>query len=106
MYIRLACDHDKLTYVEHRTAAAYFAAARANPPPWALWTVPDGARIRFCPFCGAAVPAIRLRKRPPKRIRVVTDGGYYCDTCKLRLESCGCASIERLWEPVPKGRKP
>jgi hypothetical protein len=53
----------------------------------------------FCPFCGTKVPRIVKRKDPPEKVITVSDGGYYCDTCKKRLNVCECECIEALWEP-------
>jgi hypothetical protein len=56
---------------------------------------------KFCPYCGTAVPEMR-RVSPSTPVCRVTDGGYYCDTCKERLSSCTCLPPEAAWEPVPK----
>lgn len=64
---------------------------------------------KFCPFCGTALPKMRRKAKPPKRISTCTDGGYYCDTCKERLHACCCRMPESAWEPVPSsgnGEKP
>jgi len=53
----------------------------------------------FCPFCGKKLPEIVKRKDPPEKVITVTDGGYYCATCKERLNACQCERIEALWEP-------
>lgn len=54
----------------------------------------------FCPHCGTNLPEIKLRNPVmlKKSIRRVIDGGYYCDTCKERLESCTCLPPEFAWE--------
>jgi hypothetical protein len=56
--------------------------------------------VRFCPFCGAPAPALRLRKRPPAKVAICIDGGYHCSTCG-KDRGCRCAPPELLWEPVP-----
>ncbi len=52
---------------------------------------------RFCPYCGAKLPEIELNPEPPKPLAVITDGGYYCDTCKERLIGCECYAPEFAW---------
>jgi|TARA_Y100000034_G_scaffold113159_1_gene147825 hypothetical protein len=52
-------------------------------------------RVEFCPFCGDELPDVERRPKPPKRLCVISDGGYYCDTCetstgKKRLDACRC----------------
>ena len=55
--------------------------------------------VKFCPHCATPVPEIKKRVTEEK-ICVVTDGGYYCDTCKKRGNECECKSPEYAWEPV------
>lgn len=46
-----------------------------------------------CPFCGTALPKLVLKDDPPRTERV-TDGGYYCDTCKGRCTwECRCLPV-------------
>lgn len=52
----------------------------------------------FCPFCSTAVPEI-VPSGETKPICSVTDGGYYCDTCKERLNCCTCLPPELAWRP-------
>lgn len=55
-----------------------------------------------CPFCGTPLPKM-VRKDPiPPHICRVTDGGYYCDTCKQRLNACICDPPEAAFEPEPE----
>jgi hypothetical protein len=60
----------------------------------------------YCPFCGTHVPKMVRKDPPPPNICRVTDGGYYCDTCKLRLNECICdppaAAFEIYIEPPLK----
>ena len=53
---------------------------------------------KFCPYCGAKLPKLVRKKKPPKRLCRITDGGYYCDTCKERLDACACYPPEAGWE--------
>lgn len=96
---------------EYKDADAFLKKMRETPPLWTMhaktfstrWERSDdvSARVAFCPFCGARVPPVRLRKDPPKRICVVLDGGYYCATCEERLQACNCKLPERMWEAAP-----
>jgi hypothetical protein len=53
---------------------------------------------KFCPYCGTGLPNM-VRKNPvPEDICTITDGGYYCDTCKERLQSCICLPPEAAFE--------
>ena len=53
----------------------------------------------YCPFCGAKVPeVVPAEPDPNKKYCVVTDGGYYCDTCSERLHVCECYPPEHLWK--------
>lgn len=98
-----------------RAAETYLSTLRSTPP---IWTMYLDARVlshiypyadalnmqrvvaRFCPGCGSAVPDLQLKARPPKKITIVVDGGYYCETCEERLMGCDCADPATLWEPV------
>jgi len=55
-------------------------------------------KIEFCPSCGKKLPELSMKKRLPKKIMTVTDGGFYCDVCKRRLDSCNCSKPWALWE--------
>ena len=55
---------------------------------------------KFCPYCAAPTPKLEKAKDPPKDISVVTDGGYYCDTCQERLNACMCLPPEAVFKPV------
>lgn len=51
------------------------------------------AIAKFCPYCATPMPKMR-RRRGPLVVSVITDGGYYCDTCSKRLSQCGCLPPE------------
>ena len=57
----------------------------------------------YCPFCSYPLPKMVRKEPPPPHICRVTDGGYYCDTCKQRLNECICdppgAAFEQYIEP-------
>lgn len=57
-------------------------------------------RIFFCPNCGAKLPKIKLKDKLPEKVLVITDGGYYCNTCHERLNECQCTPPERMWEII------
>jgi hypothetical protein len=61
--------------------------------------VPYAARAKYCPFCAAPVPPI-VPRQTAEKICSVTDGGYYCDTCKERLIGCTCMAPEYAWRPA------
>jgi hypothetical protein len=61
---------------------------------------------KFCPFCGKPVPPVRKKKKKFKRVARVTDGGYYCDTCRERLDGCRCVPPHFLWEAGVEEPKP
>lgn len=57
---------------------------------------------KFCPYCGTALPKM-VRKNPiPKTVCQVTDGGYYCATCRERLNCCLCDPLSSAFEPEQK----
>lgn len=53
----------------------------------------------YCPFCGTHVPKMVRKDPPPPHVCRVTDGGYYCDTCKQRLNECICDPPSAAFEP-------
>lgn len=55
---------------------------------------------KFCNYCGLSLPKMARKKAFPKNTCVVKDGGYYCSTCKERLNACRCLPPEFAWEPV------
>lgn len=107
-------------YGEHEddTREQWLESARTTPAQWHMTAkgrrdpedYPDLAKSKYegeqsviviwCPFCGFRLPPVRLRAKPPKKICVTINGGESCDTCNARHE-CGCATADRLWEPVP-----
>ena len=52
---------------------------------------------KFCPFCSKPVTKI-VPSRIKEKIMKVTDGGYYCDTCKDRISNCQCLPPEFAWK--------
>jgi len=60
---------------------------------------------KFCPYCGTPVPKMRRKDPAPKTLTVVTDGGYYCDTCSERLNCCMCDPLSSAFEPVREKKR-
>lgn len=55
--------------------------------------------VAHCPFCARQLPPI-VRVDVDKKVCMVTDGGYYCDTCKERLRACTCLPPAVAWGPL------
>lgn len=55
----------------------------------------------FCPYCGKKLPEIEKDPAPVAPLCVITDGGYYCDTCEERLMNCQCYPPEFAWRVKP-----
>lgn len=60
--------------------------------------VPQNIEMDKCPFCSTKLPEVELKTRMPKNIMTITDGGYYCDTCKDRLNCCDCYPSEAKYK--------
>lgn len=58
-------------------------------------------RVKFCPHCSRPLPEIE-RRETKRKIRSITDGGYYCDTCGERIMACNCYDPEYAWKPDHK----
>lgn len=60
---------------------------------YALFPVPgnghSSAQVHACPFCATKLSALVLKKEPPPQLCV--SDGYYCGTCKERLQNCLCS---------------
>jgi len=103
-YILLAYDRDD----EAEDTGYNLECYKLNKPYWLIRGVKsdvysskfEGAhqKISFCPSCGTKMPGIRLKAIQPKKVSIVTDGGYYCDTCGERLIACGCKQPSEMWE--------
>jgi uncharacterized protein with PIN domain len=52
----------------------------------------------FCPYCGTKLPKIKRKAHISEDICVITDGGYYCDTCQDRLNNCLCDLPQTAFE--------
>jgi hypothetical protein len=78
-----------------------------TPPQWIVrvagyWVNSNSfgcTEAAFCPFCATPVPPIEKRQTDQK-ITKVTDGGYYCDSCKKRCNCCTCLPAEFYWQAV------
>lgn len=85
---------------------------KLSPPKWMIEGLQKDSRGHydrsfrtvceafFCPFCGTKLPEVQKKAEPPKdKVCVITDGGYYCDTCSKRGNECDCLPQVALWEP-------
>jgi hypothetical protein len=54
------------------------------------------AEAKFCPFCGQALPEIVRVEAPGPVVRII-DGGYYCEECGERADSCECLPPDVCW---------
>lgn len=75
-----------------------FWRVRGCTAPEGVYPSPRDGQVNFCPVCKIGLPNIRRKAELPEKVRAVSDGGYYCDTCKERLHSCTCAQPESMWE--------
>jgi len=78
-------------------------------PPQFRWVIrgqqrydswrPCSIEVTYCPYCGQKLPELQ-DVDPPGPVVAVSDGGYYCDTCSERLDSCWCYPLESQLAPV------
>jgi hypothetical protein len=76
--------------------------------------IEDMPEPEYCPFCGTHVPNMVRKNPPPPHVCRVTDGGYYCDTCKQRLNECICdppsaafeACVDQPLKTIPNNGPP
>lgn len=72
-----------------------FSRFSGRDPDW--WNVPAPT---CCPFCGTKLPnMVRKKDVDISSVCRIVDGGYYCDTCHDRLDSCLCDLRESIYEP-------
>jgi hypothetical protein len=60
-------------------------------------------KMNFCPYCGTTLPEVEPIE-PPEPYCRITDGGYYCDTCRQRLPCCYCNPPVTAWR-TREGKK-
>jgi hypothetical protein len=70
---------------------------QAINPNWAKGPLP---RPKYCPYCGKALPQMRRKNPIPPTVCRVVDGGFYCSTCRNRLQACLCDPLSFAFEPV------
>ena len=58
-------------------------------------------QAQFCPHCGKPLPQIGPRETSNHKICQVSDGGYYCDTCKESLNTCECYPLTAAFQALP-----
>jgi hypothetical protein len=51
-----------------------------------------------CPFCAAKLPEVELKTKIPQKVLSITDGGYYCNSCKERCQCCRCYPMEAKYQ--------
>lgn len=79
-------------------ANIYWSGGRTPGYEDTTWDMPEPT---CCPFCGARLPRLQRMKTPPEPLESVTDGGYYCDTCKERCRLvCRCHPAISAFEVV------
>ena len=78
---------------------AYPSYDRLDAPPRFGVSVSDTwYAIKFCPWCAAPMPEFEYAPQPNEHYMICTDGGYYCDECGERLDSCYCLPRECAWK--------
>lgn len=98
------CDMVKETKAVFLGLPKGFYGGEPGPPKWQIrsWNDQfqsvDYVEAQYCPHCAKPVPEI-ISVNPPRPVCVCTDGGYYCDTCSERLNSCRCLRPEKAWGP-------
>lgn len=76
----------------------------ATKPKWGIvayhpqWETTTHILVDYCPHCGERLPAV-VPVEPKGKVCLVTDGGYYCETCKKRLSECQCLPPAFRWGP-------
>jgi methionyl-tRNA synthetase len=57
-------------------------------------------QIFYCPYCATLLPKIRLIddcSYDENEIRLLSDNGWYCNTCQKQIRDCKCLQPENLW---------
>lgn len=88
----------------HKATGRWYVKPVELIPEVADWRLldPDLRPVpQFCPYCGTPLPKMRRKDPVPKTVCRVTDGGYYCDTCRERLDYCLCDPLSSAFEPEP-----
>lgn len=83
----LAATHDFITERLYHQASWYLSR-------------PDA---QVCPYCGKALPEVRLKDPPPAPLCTYEPDSGYCDTCGERLMCCLCYPPMAAYEEVPNG---
>ncbi len=85
------------THSKHTQARASFRSGGWIECRWAEVEPPSP---KFCPYCGAALPAMRLKDPLPRNI-CNSGGEDWCETCDSRLRDCLCDLPWSAFEPEP-----
>jgi hypothetical protein len=116
------CCDNPVAFLTHSYDELYAPDCKDVKPHWVVMSLLthqeiDGGRVwhysfrdharrectaTYCPNCGKKLPDVVKKQNPPENITNVTDGGYYCATCKERLNACTCALPHMAWE-IKKG---
>lgn len=70
------------------------------------WCMGDVSGLVACPFCCVPLPLMRRKLQSSASLCRITDGGYYCATCRERLHVCLCDPLESAFEPLPADASP
>lgn len=82
---------------------SWYDGDKTVSPVWKVRSIDPKTQLnhhceaKYCPFCGKHLPAIVPVVAP--RPVCATNDGYYCTTCKQRLNCCLCLPPERAWGP-------
>lgn len=89
-------------------AVVRIALDAQGKPYWAalgfcetFWMQTQLHPVSVCPFCGASLPEIVVRKPAVKPLGRDNDDGY-CATCKERCRDCLCHCPTHRWEGKPQ----
>jgi len=94
--VQLTVDFEDVT--KPMTAKWYIAIPEVWQHADHKWWQKKGTP-KFCPFCATPLPVMVLKNPIPANIQTITDGGYYCSTCRERLQCCVCDPISSAFEP-------
>jgi uncharacterized Fe-S center protein len=108
--VGITLSYDLMALDQCTTREDYLAFIESTSPEWCITLHvmerrPESAfygpstrtfKAVTCPACGTRTPAV-VRNTRQKRVRIVIDGGYYCEACSQRLIACRCPAPEQYW---------
>jgi len=93
-------------FLRHSRFELYESKGQENiKPKWycMTWDIKqntfDRVQVTYCPHCNKKLPDVTKRKTK-RTVCVITDGGFYCDTCGIILTECTCYPPEYAWKPI------